>query len=412
MSGLSDIGVLGSGPAALSIAAACSQRGASVALVAPEPKAAWQPNYCLWADELPPAMQDLTEHCWPEASVVTPLGDRAFGRPYLKLDTRELQDFFWRRLRAGSAHVASGRATRLEHRGKEKETRIHTHEGTIVRARVVIDASGAGSPFTKRAHRRAPPFQTAFGLMLRAPGHGFDPNRMVLMDFRPASILDPDPPSFLYVLPMGEDRLFVEETSLARRPAMGLDPLASRLEARLASLGLQHCERIGEERCSIAMGLGLPTPDQSVVPFGAAAAMVHPASGYLISHVLRKADPVAASILEGLVGGGPELATASGNATLWPRAERTAWELYSFGLETLVGMSAAEIAGFFDSFFRLPLEGWSGFLAGTLSPSALGVVMTRLFRSLPTSLRWHLVRTGISAGAAPLARSVLLPGTT
>ncbi len=410
MSRVNDIAVLGSGPAALSIAAACSERGASLTLVAPEPEARWLPNYCLWADEVPLGMEDLTERLWPAAAVVTPLGSRVLARPYVKLDTNELQRFFWSKLRAGSARVESGRVAALDHHGSE--SRIRTDDGTILRARVVIDACGAGSPFIKRTHRRAPAFQTAFGFMLRAPGHRFDPNRMVLMDFCPASREDADPPSFLYVLPMGDDRLFIEETSLARRPAMRLDALRPRLEARLASLGLQHCERIGEERCSIAMGLGLPSPEQSLVPFGAAAAMVHPASGYLISRVLRKAGPVAASIVEGLQSDDTALAIALGNATLWPRRERAVWELYTFGLETLVGMSATEIGCFFDSFFRLPQEGWSGFLGGTLSRAELAAVMTRLFGTLPVSVRWHLLRTGLSAGAAPLARSVLQPGLT
>ncbi|MGB9339632.1 MAG: lycopene cyclase family protein, partial [Polyangiales bacterium] len=125
-----------------------------------------------------------------------------------------------------------------------------------------------------------------------------------------------------------------------------------------------------------------------------------------------QADPVAESILAGLASGDAALAIASGNATLWPRPQRIVWELYGFGLETLVGMSATEIARFFDAFFQLPRDTWSGFLSGNLSPSALGFAMTQIFRSLPASVRWHLVRTGLSAGAAPLLRSALQPGTT
>jgi lycopene cyclase-like protein len=140
--------------------------------------------------------------------------------------------------------------------------------------------------------------------------------------------------------------------------------------------------------------------------------MVHPASGYLIGHVLRKADPVAESILENLASGDAAAAVASGNATVWPRAQRAVWELYSFGLETLVGMTAEEMGRFFDSFFRLPQEAWSGFLSGTLQPAALGAAMMRLFGDLPLSVRWHLVRAGLSAGAAPFARSFFQPGTT
>ena len=410
MDNLHDIGVLGSGPAALSIAAACARRGASVALIAPEPESPWKPNYCLWADELPEGMENLVEHLWAEVCVVTPWRSQVLERPYIKLETRELQGFLWDTLRSGSVRVTSDRATRLDHR--EGETRVHTEDGATKRVRVVIDASGAGSLFIRRMHRRAPAFQTAFGLLLRAPNHGFDPKRMVLMDFGEPSSQASGPPSFLYVLPLGEDRLFVEETSLARRPAMRLDLLRARLEARLARHGLEQCERLSEEHCSIPMGLGLPEPRQPLVPFGTAAAMVHPASGYLISRVLRQADPVAESILAGLASGDAALAIASGNATLWPRPQRTVWELYGFGLETLVSLSASQIARFFDAFFQLPKDAWSGFLSGNLSPSALGLVMTQIFRSLPASVRWHLVRTGLSAGAAPLLRSALQPGTT
>jgi lycopene cyclase-like protein len=233
---------------------------------------------------------------------------------------------------------------------------------------------------------------------------------MVLMDFRPGPDASREPPSFLYVLPLEDGRLFVEETSLARRPAMSMRALRARLEARLTSLGLAGSKRIGQEHCSIAMGLGLPAPVQSLVPFGAAAAMVHPASGYLMAHVLRKAAPVAESILDGLGSGGVDDALAAGNATLWPRAHRRIWEIYGFGLEALVGMNASEVNRFFDSFFRLSVDEWSGFLGGNLSPSRLGAVMTNLFRGLPPSVRWHLVRTGLLAGVAPLARSVLQPG--
>jgi lycopene cyclase-like protein len=376
-----------------------------VALVAPEPESPWQPNYCLWADELPAGMEELVERRWSAASVFTSSEVRNLQRAYVKLDTRGLQSFHWHALRAGSARVVSAPATHLEHRAGE--SRIHTDDGSAVRARVVVDASGAGSPFIQRAHRRAPAFQTAFGLMLHAPAHGFDPMRMVLMDYRSASSDASDPPSFLYVLPMSDDRLFVEETSLASRPAMGLDVLRVRLETRLASLGLDRCERVREEHCSIPMGLGLPVPGQAMVAFGAAGAMVHPASGYLMAHVLRKANLVAASIIEGLDAGDTELAIASANAAVWPRAHRTTWELYAFCLETLVGMDSSDIAQFFDSFFQLPLHAWSGFLGGNLAPAELGTVMARLFCTLPPRSRWHLVRKGLSDGAAPLARSLL-----
>lgn len=408
MTVLRDIGVLGSGPAALAIAAACVRRGASVTLIAPEPEMPWAPNYCLWADEVPLELDDLTEQFWPEATVSTVLGRRVLDRPYVKLDTRALQAHFWDSLGEASLLVVPQRAVCLEHR--PNQTSIHTDDGAEHSVQLVIDASGAGTPFVRRVHTGLPAFQTAYGMLLEAPDHDFEPHRMVLMDFRPSSSDAAEPPSFLYALPLSDGRLFVEETSLARRPAVRIEVLRARLKSRLSSLGLGRNRRLGDERCSIAMGLGLPAPGQPLVPFGAAASMVHPSSGYLMSHVLRKAGPVADSILEGLDSGVVDAALASGNAAVWPRAQRQTWEIYGFGLEALVRMNSAETARFFDSFFGLPPEDWSGFLGGTLAPPKLGVVMTRLFRSLPASLRWRLVRTGLLAGVAPLTRSVLQPG--
>lgn len=408
MSDVHDIGVLGGGPAALAVASACVQRGASVRLIAPDPHATWIPNYCLWADEVPLELQDLIEQLWPRAAVATTLASRSLDRPYVKLDTVALQQHFWETLQESSVGVVPKRAARLDH--QPSFTTIHTEDGTEHRVRVVIDASGAGTPFVRRVHARPPAYQTAYGLLLDAPQHRFDASQMVLMDFRPGPSTSREPPSFLYVLPLSDGRLFLEETSLARRPAMSMSALRGRLEARLTSLGLGGSKPIGQEHCSIAMGLGLPAPVQSLVPFGAAAGMVHPASGYLMAHVLRKAAPVAESILDGLDKGGVDDALAAGNATLWPRAHRRIWEIYGFGLEALVGMNASEVNRFFDSFFRLSVEEWSGFLGGDLSPARLGAVMTNLFRGLPASVRWHLVRTGLLAGVAPLARSVLQPG--
>ncbi|MFZ1866461.1 MAG: lycopene cyclase family protein [Polyangiales bacterium] len=408
MGPIHDIAVLGSGPAALSVAAAASLRGASVVLAAPEPRAAWKPNYCLWVDEIPDALLPLAGHTWNEAFVATRLGQRVLSRPYAKLDNGALQSFYWEQLERGSARVVSEPATALERR--EGETRVRTASGTE-RARVVIDASGAGTRFVRRVHQRPPAYQTAYGLLLEAPGHGFDPDQMVMMDFRPASNETLDPPTFLYVLPLGEDRLFIEETSLARRPALSMDFLRARLRTRLDSLGLQRHERLGEERCSIPLGLGLPAPGQQVVPFGAAAAMMHPASGYHVFHVLKKAQTVADVIIDALDQGRVDDAVSAGNAAVWPRSHRMLWELYQFGLETLVGMSTKEISRFFETFFGLPQPAWSGYLGATLGPAELGSAMRRLFFGLPVPVQWHLVRTGLWAGAAPLARSFLQSGS-
>lgn len=409
MAGVNDIGVLGSGPSALVIAAACSRAGASVTLVAPRPEERWQPNYCVWADELPSGIAAFAEHAWPEVLVATPDGERCLPRSYLKLDGDALREDLWSQLRDGQARVVAQPAISVTHGGSESS--IHTADGRRERVRVVVDASGSSTPRVQRFVRRQPAYQVAYGVLLDAPSHPFDPRRAVLMDFRPANLDASDPPTFLYVLPLSDGRLFLEETSLAQRPSVPMEVLRHRLELRLESLGLQRCARIGEEHCRIAMGLGLPVPGQAVVPFGAAASMVHPASGYSMAHMLRKAAPVARSIVHALASHGVSAAIEAGNRAVWPAAHRAAWELYGAGLESLVKMDSTETAAFFDGFFQLQQDDWGGFLGGTLSPRQVATVMARLFfRHVPTSVRWRLVRTSVSTGAAPLAKTFLQPG--
>ena len=404
-----DIGVLGSGPAALSLAAACGRLGASVLLVAPRPDAPWSPNYCLWADEVPAQFAPQVEHAWPEAFVATQYAERPLRRSYVKLDNRLLRASLWSDLRAAGCRSVAKVATAITH--QDEESRVHTADGKHARVRVVIDASGSGSPFVKRAKRPDPAYQIAYGVLLDAPQHRFDPSRAVLMDFRPVNDEESEPPTFLYALPLSDGRLFLEETSLASRPGVSMELLMKRLELRLDAMGLRTCTRLGEERCRIAMGLGLPLADQPLVAFGAAASMVHPASGYSISHALRKADPVARAIVEALASDGPSAAVKVGNASVWPRADRTTWELYRVGLESLLNMGATETSAFFDGFFELPEADWAGFLSGARSPRQVSVIMARIFRNVRPAVQWELVRASVAAGAAPFAKSLLMPGS-
>jgi lycopene beta-cyclase len=348
------------------------------------------------------------ERVWERAVVETKFGRRTLGRAYAKLDAPALRAGFLRLLHGAGAEVLAGTAVALDH--SATETRVKLEGGQVLRARAVVDASGARSPFVERIHGRIPGLQVAYGVLLDAPGHPFDRNEAVLMDFRPAPSARSEPPTFLYALPLDGGRLFVEETSLADRAGVDMDHLRRRLRSRLAALGLDTCAQLSEERCVIPMGAGLPVARQRILPFGAAASMVHPASGYLVSHVARKVEPVAAALVRGLDAASPRVAIDSAMDALWSREQRVAWELYAFGLESLLGMSAHETAGFFDAFFDLPSTAWSGYLAGTVSPPKLGAIMTRLFRNLPLSLRWRLLRTSVPGGVAPLARSILRTG--
>ena len=81
------------------------------------------------------------------------------------------------------------------------------------------------------------------------------------------------------------------------------------------------------------------------------------------------------------------------------------------GLESLVNMNATQTSAFFDGFFAMPQDDWSRFLAGTLTAREVVGVMARVFTFVPPSVGWHLVRTSLSTGFAPLAKVFLQPGT-
>ena len=86
-------------------------------------------------------------------------------------------------------------------------------------------------------------------------------------------------PTFLYVMPFSKTRIFVEETSLVARPAIGFDELKERLDRRLRHLGVKIKTVEEEEFCLIPMGGTLPKLPQRVLGIGGTGGMVHPSTG-------------------------------------------------------------------------------------------------------------------------------------
>ena len=142
------------------------------------------------------------------------------------------------------------------------------------------------------------------------------------------------------------------------------------------------------------MNLPLPDRTQPVLAFGGAASMVHPASGYMVGALLRRA-PTLASHLARALAIKPSLDSASlakkGWEVLWTRELVNRHRLYQFGLRRLMSFDEARLRRFFATFFRLPREDWSGFLANTLPLTNLLAVMLRLFVIAPWELKIDMV---------------------
>lgn len=396
-----DVLVLGAGPAALCIAAALCDRGVTVQGLAPEdPAAPWPNTYGIWGPEVDElGLQLLLGHRWHDTRSY--FGDRlttpavAHGIDYGLFDKTALQQHWWQSCQSADMRWTRGRAVAIEHDAEGSV--VVTEAGERLPARLVIDASGHHSPFVQRPDEGPVAGQAAYGIVGRFSAPPVDPGQFVLMDYRCDHLSEAErrcaPPTFLYAMDFGEGVFFAEETSLALAPAVPYDVLKDRLLRRLALRGITVEEVQHEEFCLFPMNLPLPDLQQRVVGFGGSASMVHPASGYMVGSLLRRAPALADAIANGLKdphAGGQQLAAQAWQA-LWPLELQRRHALYRFGLEKLMRFSESQLRSHFSTFFSLPREQWFGFLTNTLSLSQLVMAMLRLFVLAPWAVRWGLM---------------------
>ncbi len=406
--------VAGDGPAGSALAAACVARGIDTLLVGDD--AAWTATYASFVADLDGAEvlrgRDVFAHRMPGVAVHA-ARDHVLRRPYGVVDNAALRAV----LRDDLDHLKQ-RVADVDARGGRAHVTLGS--GALVEARVVVDATGwppAVSGPVATAPRRAvrhprrrvgsgrrtgPAWQTAYGVVLAEPPAG-DLGEPVLMDFRPVAggPPAPAPSTFAYAVPVADGWL-VEETVLAARPAV--DP--ARLEARLAArLGRDVADlraaAVAVEQVRIPMGAPLPVRGRPVVPFGAAAAYGHPATGYSVAASLAAAPRVAAAVATALgrsrdpagdaAGDGEPRRTSALDEAVWPRDLRSTRALHDFGLDVLLGLDADGVRRFFSTFFELDERHWAAYLRVDATPSEVTGAMTRVFLSAPWSLRRRLM---------------------
>lgn len=282
-----------------------------------------------------------------------------------------------------------------------------------LRAALVIDATGHEPVFVQRRPDGPVAGQAAYGVVGRFSAPPIAPGQFVFMDYRCDHLSETErrgePPTFLYAMDLGEGVFFVEETSLALAPALPFDLLRDRLQRRLAHRGVAVVETQHEEFCLFPMNPVLPDLQQRVVGFGGAASMVHPASGYLVGGLLRRAPGLADAVADGLERGlrGADLSQLAWQG-LWPASLRWRHAFFRFGLEKLMRFEESRLRHHFATFFSLPSEQWYGFLTNTLEPPGLLAAMLRLYGLAPWDVRLGLM--GLQGREAALLARMLLPG--
>ena len=386
----SDVLVLGAGPAALCIVAELFERGLVVtALASHAPNKPWPNTYGIWAEELESlGLASLLGHRWVNTVSYFGNGIGEEGKnptfhlfDYGLFDQNALQKSLLSRCGDLQWIVETAKEIRI----LDNNTEVVCSSGKTFQARLVIDASGHKSHFIRRPNQGPVAQQAAYGVVGKFSAPPVEKEQFVLMDFRPDHLSEAEleqPPSFLYAMDFGEDVFFVEETSLACSPPMELSKLKERLHARLSHRGVKIEEIIHEEHCLFPMNLPLPDREQPLLAFGGAASMVHPASGYMVGALLRRAPTLANKLAE-IIKAEPSLSSSElakyGWNVLWNPELIQRHRLYQFGLRRLMSFDEERLRSFFATFFRLPREDWSGFLANTLPLPRLIVVMLRLF---------------------------------
>ena len=394
--------VIGAGPAALCIAAALLERGVRVAGVAPSsPEAPWQNTYGIWGPEVDAlGMAHLLGHRWSQTSSYfgEELGTEplAHGIDYGLFDKAALQRHWLSPCQAAGVPWTCAAVVSIEHH--DQGSIVMTDQGERLEARLVIDCSGHQTPFLNRPDEGPVAGQAAYGIVGRFSKPPVEPGQFVLMDYRCDHLSEAErrcgPPTFLYAMDFGEGRFFVEETSLALAPAVPYDVLKARLLKRLAHRGVEVLAVEEEEFCLFPMNMPLPDLDQQLLAFGGGATLVHPASGYMVGSLLRRAPALAQAIADGLADANlpsPSLARAAWQA-LWPLELQRKHALYRFGLEKLMRYPEGQLRQFFATFFSLPTPQWYGFLTNTLTLPALVGAMVRLFAVAPWSVRLGLMQ--------------------
>jgi lycopene beta-cyclase len=388
-----DVLVVGGGPAGRALAAAAGERGLRTVLVDPAPEAPWRATYGCWAHELPAWLPSSAVAARASGCAIA-LSEHELGWEYAVLDVPALRahldgELARHGVRAHAGRVAgwAGGAVRLA-------------GGGLLRAAVVVDAGGHRQPLRCGDRHRHPAEQTAAGVVVgeAAATPLVTPGRALFMDWRPDHGED-GPATFLYGIPLGGGAVLLEETSLVARPGLPLPVLRRRLRARLARHGVVVPDGAATE--SVRFPVDSPrhaTP--GVLGFGAAAPLVHPASGFSVATSLRLAPAVADAVAAGLASG-PDRALAAARAVVWPRGARAVHRFRRIGLEALLRMPPAEVPAFFEAFLGLPEHHRWCYLVGRADVRGTAAGMRALWARAGWRMRGRLIapallpRTGV-----------------
>ncbi|XP_043719275.1 lycopene epsilon cyclase, chloroplastic isoform X1 [Telopea speciosissima] len=404
-----DLVVIGCGPAGLSLAAESAKLGLRVGLIGPD--LPFTNNYGVWEDEFKDlGLEGCIEHVWQDTIVYLDTDEPiTIGRAYGRVSRHLLHEELLKRCVESGVSYLNSKVESISE-AADGHSLVACERGIFIPCRLATVASGAASGKLLQYEVGGPrvSVQTAYGLEVEVENNPYDPSLMVFMDYRDyrkqaVQCLEAEYPTFLYAMPMSPTRVFFEETCLASRDAMPFELLKKKLMSRLEMMGIRVIKTYEEEWSYIPVGGSLPNTQQKNLAFGAAASMVHPATGYSVVRSLSEAPKYASVIARILKQGIDSKSTVSpersiGNIsmqawnTLWPQERKRQRAFFLFGLALILQFDIEGIRTFFHTFFRLPTWMWQGFLGSTLSSADLVMFAFYMFVIAPNRMRMFLIR--------------------
>jgi lycopene beta-cyclase len=157
------------------------------------------------------------------------------------------------------------------------------------------------------------------------------------------------------------------------------------LRARLLARGIPPEGVV--ERVRIPLDVPVPRRRPGIVPFGAAAGLVHPATGYSVADTFRLAPKLAAALASGN--------TKDAGRVLWPAPARAVHGLRRRGLAVLLGLEPHQLPPFFEIFFDLSPKLQQAYLSARTDVVGTAEAMLTIFRSADRSIRRIIARNAL-----------------
>lgn len=308
-------------------------------------------TWSFFDSDIPPATRDLVAALkpvrWPQHRVRFENRERVLPMAYNAIEASTLDDLVRRRLPSGSWRLEVG-VRRIRPDGVELDT------GEPLEARGVIDARGPAGAM-EGLHLG---WQKFVGLEFKASPP--EPECATVMD---ACLPQLDGYRFVYVLPLGPNRVLVEDTYYSNSPTLVVEDVAERVRKLAAERGLSG-PQLRQETGVLPILIGgdpeafWPAGDP-VARLGLRGGFFHATTGYSLGLALDLAED-----LSGLPGAldGPALAR-------WSRArfQRHWRETRFFRMLNRMLFHAAEPGErhrIFAHFYRLPPARIARFYAG------------------------------------------------